>query len=856
MPNPPDQDHDATGSYGDSLPDGHVALAPTQTGSADPLVGMMVAGRYTIASLLGRGAMGAVYRALHHELGHSVAIKVCRATSEDAGQRFLREARICASLRHPNSVRVHDHGLLPDGRPFLIMELLEGRGLDELIAADAPLSPARAAHIGSQIARALREAHAAGVVHRDLKPSNVFIRDVHGEPDFVKVVDFGIAKATTDSDTTLTAEGAFLGTPAYAAPEQLQGVGGAGPSVDWYALGLVLYELLTGKRPYANAGSLQALMARRQTGPPPSVSDERLADDDGSLAALDRVIRRLLVADPGARLTNADAVVAALDDVAGGRSSTARAALTRRRRWALRVLPALAMVVSLALLAWALWGSQSSTAPATASPALESAISAFYAAELGVAERALRAELERDPENARARFYLILVIGHAGRTPEVFLQLERIGTRLDELEPLERASIQLYRTVEGGGDPSAAIDAFRRDHGETWLGRVTLGMLSSELETGPTARAGIDDYRAAARLAPERALAHVGLASALLAVGELDEAGRVLRDAEEHHAQNVMLRTARGRLRLAEGDPDGAREAARAALDLDPALLDARLVALNAALLAGDGAAYDAALERLLGESERVVDRLNVVTQHTGTLSGQGRLDAAHALAERGIEIAEAARRPGDALRLAGTLADVLMFAGRRAELGTADAVFGRHLGEPELTISERQFWLVARQRRLVVWRLAVGDLAGAKDALGRLEAVDEVQFAWFAKDVALAYSRALVLAAEGQIDAAVEALQAAPHACLRHAEAGRLLAEAGRAEAAAAALEPLLAEPVECLRNFYGNPLPGHLTPLYASALKLRARLHDEAGEVAAATARRADLERLWPRADEGMPP
>ena len=211
--------------------------------------GTLIGGRHRIEALLGQGGFGVVYRATQLALDRPVALKVLlpEALGDEALPRFQREAEIVQRLDHPNIVRLLDFGVGAGAEPYLVFELLQGQTLHEALASAGPLSVARAARVGAQILKALMEAHARGVVHRDIKPANVFLCNFQGEPDFVKVLDFGIAKGRDSG--TLTGRGGVLGTPAYMAPEQANG-GVVGFAADLFSLGLVLEEMLTGKAVY------------------------------------------------------------------------------------------------------------------------------------------------------------------------------------------------------------------------------------------------------------------------------------------------------------------------------------------------------------------------------------------------------------------------------------------------------------------------------------------------------------------------------------------------------------------------------------------------------------------------------
>jgi serine/threonine protein kinase len=218
-------------------------------------LGEIVAERYRIEGRLGEGGFGGVYRAALLSTGQRVAIKVLHAhlTNDASRHRFEREARLARQLTHPNTVRLLDFGETGRGFPFIAFELLPGEALSALMRRPGALPPARVARIAAQVLKSLMEAHALGIVHRDIKPANLFLCDYSGAPDFVKVLDFGIAKRDSPYTKALTREDEIIGTPAYMAPEHIAGRPLTG-SADLYALGLVMAELLSGTRIYRGDG--------------------------------------------------------------------------------------------------------------------------------------------------------------------------------------------------------------------------------------------------------------------------------------------------------------------------------------------------------------------------------------------------------------------------------------------------------------------------------------------------------------------------------------------------------------------------------------------------------------------------
>ncbi|MGI8802898.1 MAG: serine/threonine-protein kinase, partial [Solirubrobacteraceae bacterium] len=247
--------------------------------------GDQVAG-YKIESVVARGGMGVVYRARHAELGRSVALKVIaadRAGDETFRKRFVREARLAASLDHPNVIPVFEAGD-DDGLLFIAMRLVEGSDLERLIAADGPLAPALAVRLIEQAAAGLDAAHARGLVHRDIKPANILLAGPPADPH-VYVTDFGVATSLAPN-RPLTLASEWVGTAGYAAPEQTQG-GAVDARADVYALGCVLFAALHGRPPFTHGpgggGPLDQVVARALSRRP----DDRY-DSAGDLAAAAR----------------------------------------------------------------------------------------------------------------------------------------------------------------------------------------------------------------------------------------------------------------------------------------------------------------------------------------------------------------------------------------------------------------------------------------------------------------------------------------------------------------------------------------------------------------------------------------
>lgn len=290
----------------------------------DPLIGQTVDGRYAIESIVGEGGMGTVYCARHVTLSRTMAVKVLRADlarETDLAARFLQEAQATAAIKHPNVVSISDYGRLPDLRPYYVMELLKGRTLASVIKGGVPLPPRTAAHVAIAIAEGLEAAHSAGVIHRDLKPENVFLLDAEAKE--VRIVDFGAALIVGVS--RLTRQGVVFGTPHYMSPEQAAGKP-VDHRVDIYALGVILYEMVTGHVPFEGDTYMGVLTQHMFATPkPPS---EAVPELDGKLGAIETVVLRALEKEPGARYATmreaSDAIKQALDSGLAGPAPTSR----------------------------------------------------------------------------------------------------------------------------------------------------------------------------------------------------------------------------------------------------------------------------------------------------------------------------------------------------------------------------------------------------------------------------------------------------------------------------------------------------------------------------------------------------
>ncbi len=271
----------------------------------DPLIGQVIADRYHITGLIGEGGMGRVYVAEHVRMGRRSALKVMSpalATTADAITRFNREASNASRINHPNVAAIYDFGETPAGLLYIAMEFVEGETLHALIARNGPLPIARAAHITRGAADALHAAHHLDIIHRDLKPDNIMLARQLDGSDWVKVVDFGIAKSVAapgggGGGQTVTTAGVSLGTPEYMSPEQLAGEK-LDHRTDIYSLGLVLFNMLTGELPYPKLTSKETLV-RRLTSAPATLAEVR--PDIEWPAPVQAVLTRALDPEPDRR---------------------------------------------------------------------------------------------------------------------------------------------------------------------------------------------------------------------------------------------------------------------------------------------------------------------------------------------------------------------------------------------------------------------------------------------------------------------------------------------------------------------------------------------------------------------------
>jgi serine/threonine-protein kinase len=321
----------------------------------DPLVGQVLAGAYHVRCTLGRGGMGTVYAADHLALGRRVAVKVMHREwrqHPDLLARFHNEARVCGRLGNPHIVEVHDFLRTDDGSPFIVMEHLDGESLAQRLGLDGPLTVAQVVQMMTQVCSALACAHGEGILHRDLKPANIFLLPEHDEHDHdgvrVKVLDFGLSKAP-GALASVTGTMEIIGTPAYLAPEMARGRS-VDHRADLFALGVVAYEALSGRRPFEGQAIPAILYQVVHEDPPPLAS---LRPE--TPRRLSELIARLLAKSPDDRPQDAETVLGALDALKRPEELVApppAGAVRSRTGWTWIAVGSVAVLASAAAVIW------------------------------------------------------------------------------------------------------------------------------------------------------------------------------------------------------------------------------------------------------------------------------------------------------------------------------------------------------------------------------------------------------------------------------------------------------------------------------------------------------------------------
>jgi serine/threonine-protein kinase len=293
---------------------------PPAPAKQDPYADKTIEGKYLIEQLLGVGGMGYVYRARHKIIDKRVAIKILKSDAsreKEMAERFFQEAKNASSIGHPHIVDITDFGNLPDGAAFFVMEFLDGKSLGGVLEAQAgrPMAVPRVIHLAKQIAHGLGAAHARGVVHRDLKPDNVMLVHRGLDKDFVKILDFGIAKAVNETTQRITKAGAVFGTPHYMSPEQAAGTP-VDQRTDIYSLGVILYEMSSGRVPF-DADNFMGILTQHMYKAPVSML-ALVPPPDGVPPGLDAIVRKCLSKQPEQRYASMEDLITDLERLEQG----------------------------------------------------------------------------------------------------------------------------------------------------------------------------------------------------------------------------------------------------------------------------------------------------------------------------------------------------------------------------------------------------------------------------------------------------------------------------------------------------------------------------------------------------------
>ncbi len=525
--------------------------------SGDKLVGTLVNDRYRIVDVIGQGAMGIVYEAIHEALQRPSALKVLGpawASDEEAIIRFQREARTASNLGHPYIVTIYDFGRLEDGRPFLAMERLRGESLADALARDGALSAERTARIVRQIADALDAVHDEALVHRDIKPDNVFLARRSGSTETVQLLDFGLAAFALPGEgrTRVTRQGQIHGTPCYMAPEAASGEIPPDHRADIYSLAVVAFEMLSGALPFDNPNPMQVLTAKMSTDAPSMFT----ASGRSFPSEVEEVIAKSLARHPDMRHETArelaDALEQALSAGPAG-ESTAAAAPTQPRPLSeppeipvspffrkLRPVVAVAVLVALAIAGFMVFGgdtapeeeiasaageppSSSPSAPAEPAPAEGSTAPEDEVAEDEVAPEGEEAAEAEAPDAAAASAEAEAPADDVEEREETEAREEPTATRPSEMRASRRGRRGRTRpepspspaTEPATPEPAVDVSALSREGTQA----LVRGQLS----------VAIEKFRQVTRHAPRNARAWRSLGFAYERLGRRGQAARAYR---------------------------------------------------------------------------------------------------------------------------------------------------------------------------------------------------------------------------------------------------------------------------------------------------------------------------------------
>jgi serine/threonine-protein kinase len=426
----------------------------------DPYVGAVIDGRYKVETILGEGGMGVVYRCTHTIIGKKLALKVLRADlarDSEVTERFLNEAKSASAIGNPHIIDISDFGQFPDGSTYFVMEYLTGRALNRVGVDGQHMTMDRILKVARQLGEGLAAAHAQGIVHRDLKPDNIFLIERGADKEFVKILDFGIAKVST-AEGKLTRAGAVFGTPHYMSPEQA-----AGTSVDArgdvYSLGIILYELVSGKVPF-DADNFMGVLTQHMYKAPQLLA-EVTPDAELLPAGLEAIVMKCLAKRPEQRYQSMEELVADVDKVmAGLRPNAARVAredLTApgsyyedvdssraragKRRWA---WIGAGLVVALAAGAAVLTRKPAATAPPP----------------IAAADTPKPAEQKPDsaPRTAPGPSVRLVLLATEPMAAEIFRGTESLGTSPISVSVVEGQSVELTIKASGFKDSRVIVD--------------------------------------------------------------------------------------------------------------------------------------------------------------------------------------------------------------------------------------------------------------------------------------------------------------------------------------------------------------------------------------------------------------